>query len=312
METETPRTSQGSGEATSRYANILLDTAFKRAFGTEMNKRLMILFLQEIIPEAHVKDISYSNKEHQNPFPDRHGAVIDVEAVSDDGSRFVVEVQLARQGFFMERALFYSSFAIQEQLMAGADSFHFMPVYFISLMDFSLHSGDDAFSYHYSLTESRTGEPMTDNIQFTFLELPKVKAISDDSSNLEKLCYALHNMKVLKSRPPEMTAEIFTLLFDSAEISKFTPEEKVRYDNDMTTERDIRNYMAYSREEGHKEGLKEGLEKGRVMAEEEKHRIAKSLLESGVKPEIVIASTGLSAEEIDACIAAAAATDSSK
>ena len=138
----------------------------------------------------------------------------------------------------------------------------------------------------------KTGELMTDRVGYTFLELPKVRTISDQSTNLEKLCYALHNMTVLRSRPPEMAAEIFELLFDSAEIAKFTAEEKVKYEYDMTTERDIRNQIAYSREEG----LAEGLEKGRAGGKaegraegkaEERHLIAQKLKEKGFSDEEV-------------------------
>ena len=99
---------------------------------------------------------------------------------------------------------------------------------------------------------------MTDRISYTFLELPKVKSIANDSTNLEKLCYALHNMTAMKSRPPQMQAEIFELLFNSAEIAKFTPEEKIKYEYDMTTERDIRNQIAFGREEGRAEGRAKG------------------------------------------------------
>lgn len=107
---------------------------------------------------------------------------------------------------------------------------------------------------------------MTDRISYTFLELPKVKSIANDSTNLEKLCYALHNMTAMKSRPPQMQAEIFELLFNSAEISKFTPEEKIKYEYDMTTERDIRNQIAYGREEGRAEGRAKGRAEGRAEA----------------------------------------------
>lgn len=119
-------------------------------------------------------------------------------------------------------------------------------------------SGGASARYANILLDVKTGELMTDRIGYTFLELPKVKRISGESSNLEKLCYALHNMTALKSRPPEMAAEIFELLFNSAEIAKFAPEEKVKYEYDMTTERDIRNQIAYSREEGRAEGRTEG------------------------------------------------------
>ena len=181
--------------------------------------------------------------------------------------------------------------------MWGKDSYEFMPVYFIGLMDFELHPADDGrFVYRYNLLDVKTGELMTDRVGYTFLELPKVRTISDRSTNLEKLCYALHNMTVLRSRPPEMAAEIFELLFDSAEIAKFTAEEKVKYEYDMTTERDIRNQIAYSREEGLAEGLEKGRAEGKAEGKaegraegkaEERRLIARRLKEKGFSDEEV-------------------------
>ena len=79
----------------------------------------MILTLREILPYVDIQDITYGNKEHPNPFPDNHGVIFDIECVSSDNSRFIVEVQLARQSWFKERVLFYSSFAIQKQILRG-------------------------------------------------------------------------------------------------------------------------------------------------------------------------------------------------
>lgn len=176
-------------------------------------------------------------------------------------------------------------------------TYGFMPVYFIALMDFSLHPDEDGrFVFRYSLKESETGELMTDRISYTFLELPQVKSISGESSNLEKLCYALHNMTALKSRPPEMAAEIFELLFNSAEIAKFAPEEKVKYEYDMTTERDIRNQIAYSREEGRAEGRAEGIAEGRTEGRAETIRqITKALQERGFSEQDIASIIGRSA-----------------
>ena len=152
-------------------------------------------------------------------------------------------------------------------------------------MDFSLHPvSDGRFLFRYELVERDSGEPMTERLRYYFLELPNVKSISEESSDLEKLCYALHNMTALKSRPKEMQAEIFELLFNSAEIAKFTPEEKIKYENDMTTERDIRNQIAFSREQGLKEGIEKGIEKG---ASEERTRILSVLRSEGVPENII-------------------------
>jgi len=141
---------------------------------------------------------------------------------------------------------------------------------------------------------------MTDNLHFYFLELPKVKLINRGSTNLQKFCYAMHNMTTFESRPKEMKSELFELLFESADISKFTPEEKVKYEHDMTTERDRLNQLAFSHDRGREEGLKAGRAEERAIAEMEKKEIARSFLDQGVPAEIIAKSFGTSVEWVQA------------
>ena len=217
-----------------RYARILLDDWFKRPFGTENRKRLLLLFLQELIPEHKIVNLTYANTEHINPFPGKKDVRIDVECTDQDGTRFIVEVQVAPQKHFRERAVINSSFAIQ-------------------------HKDADRVDYRYMLRENTTGEIMTSRIQYIFLELPNSqnKALTEKATVLDNFCYALHQMEHLTERPSGLKQEIFRLLFDSAEITKFTPEEKAKYQQDMTTERDIRNFITFAREEGMEKGREE-------------------------------------------------------
>lgn len=254
-----------------RYARILLDDWFKRSFGMENRKRLLLLFLQELIPEHQIVNLTYTNTEHINPFPGKKDVRIDVECTDQDGTRFVCEVQLAPQKHFYERAVLNSTFAIQQQKDKGEDDYDFPTVYFVGLMDFSLHQETDRVDYRYLLRETTTGEIMTTRIQYIFLELPNSlhRALTDKASVLDNFCYALHQMEHLTERPAELKQEIFRLLFDSAEIINFTPEEKAKYQQDMTTERDIRNYITYAREEGKEEGLAKGRAEGRAEGKAE-------------------------------------------
>lgn len=144
-----------------RYARIIMDDWFKRSFGTESRKRLLQLFLQELIPEHTIDNLTYTNTEHTNPFPGKRDVRIDVECTDADGTRFVVELQVAPQRFFYERAVFNSTFAIQQQKEKGEDEYDFPTVYFIGLMDFSLHEGTDRVDYRYMFRETSTGEVMT-------------------------------------------------------------------------------------------------------------------------------------------------------
>lgn len=262
-----------------RYANLLLDDWFKRAFGSQDSKRLLELLLQELIPEREIKGLEYVSQEHINLFPGRKDIRVDVECTDSKGARFMVELQVAPQNWFSERALYYSSFSVMNQMDKGVDEYVFPPVYFIGLLDFSWHQKSDRVLYRYALKELVSGELMTDKLNFIFLELPNCKkALTKEATPLDNFCYVMHNMRLFAHRPEGLEdAEIFNLLFESADFRKFTAEEKAKYRLDMTTDRDRRNQL--------KKATEDGLRDGR--AEENK-----SFMDA-------FAAAGLSKEEID-------------
>ena len=272
-----------------RYARILLDYWFKRSFGTEGRQRLLTLFLQELIPERKIVSLKYAPQEHVNPLPDDKGIRVDVECTDEDGTRFVVEMQLAYQTNFHERALFNSTFAIQEQMASGSTSYDFPAVYFIGILDFSFHKGSDRVLYRYELRERGSQELMTDRVQYIFLELTNCsRALTPEATVLDNFCYVLHNMENLPDRPLGLDGDLFRLLFESAEIATFTPQEKIKYEYDMTTERDIKNQIASAKEIGREEGREEGMEKGiAVGRESERARIIEAFRKQGVSEEII-------------------------
>jgi conserved hypothetical protein (putative transposase or invertase) len=214
------------------------DRWFKRTFGWAPAKRLMTLFLTELIPERKIIDLSFGPQEHVNPIEEGKDARVDVECTDQDGTRFVVEMQLARQADFYNRAVFNSTFAIQNQLSTGSRVFSFPPVYFIGIMNFSFHKGDKVL-YRYSLQENHFHERMTDCLQYLFLELPNcTKAMTPEATVL------------LPSRPEGLDGEIFDLLFKSADLATFAKNERLQYFDDMHTKEDIERMIDYAREEG--------------------------------------------------------------
>ena len=246
-----------------RYARIILDRWFKRTFGTESRKRLLQLLLTELIPEREITSLTYVTSEHINPYDDGHDGRIDVECTDADGTRFMVEMQVRPQSSFYDRAVLYSALGIQQQIEHGTTEYWLKPIYFIGLMDFSMHEGSDQVLWKYSLRSDfgDHSELMTDHLHYIFLELPNCKkALTSEATVLDNFCYALHNMESLPAQPKELKEEIFKILFESAEISTFTPTERIRYIEDMTTERDLKNQMAYAENKGKAEGRAEGLE----------------------------------------------------
>ena len=135
---------------------------------------------------------------------------------------------------------------------------------------------------------------MTDNVTYIFLELPNCgRALTKGATLLDNICYSLHNMQFLEERPAGLRQEIFDLLFQSVEIATFAPEEKTKYDYNMTTERDIRNQIRYAEKKGKKEGIEEGKEKKGIED-------ARNLKALGVEPSIIAQATGLSEEQVRA------------
>ena len=272
-------TSYGSGPG--RYADIMLDRWFKRSFKEYGNaNRLMLLFLQALIPERRIASLTYTPEESTNQNQDGKSVRVDVECTDENGQRFMVEVQRSEQHDFFDRAVFNSTFAIQRQLREGAERFAFKPVYFIGIMRFSLHPDDKRFLYSYCLKEQETGETMTDDLHYIFLEVGKCSS-APDASLVEKVGYALNHLPALDGRPAGFDGEIFDLLFSSADLHNFAPDDKIKYLNDMTTERDIRNQIAFAKDKG-------------------KEDVARAMLKDSVDPKLISKYTGLSEEQIAA------------
>ena len=291
-----------------RYASLLMDRMFKRAFGTEQGKPLLTLFLQALLPERDIVKLELTSQEHINENDEDKDIRVDVECVDSEGRRFMVEMQKASQRGFRERAIFNSSFAIQSQIRSGVQEYLFPAVYFIGVLNFSIHKGSDKVLYRYTLQERDSHELMSDRLEYLFLELPNCqKAGTPEASELDNLCYALLNMSTWDAPPKEVDSKLIDELLKSAEIATFAPELRIRYIQDMTTEQDIRNQIKYALETGREEGMAEGMAdgmakgmaEGRVKGrEEERECIARNLLSSGVDYAVVAKATGLSEEKL--------------
>ena len=277
-----------------KYADVLSDRWFKRIFGWAPAKRLMQLFLSELIPEREIADISFGPQEHINPIDEGKDIRLDVQCTDSNGDLFLVEVQVADQASFYDRAVFNSSMVIQEQLPPGSTTWDFGPIYFIGIMNFSRHIDSDQVLFRYSLRENMSGELMTDSIQYIFLELPNcVKAFTPSATPLDNLCYVLRNLSTFTDRPQGLEGELYDLLFSSTEISKFAPKERKEYYKYMTTKKDIANQIAFAHDKGVEEGKQEG-------KNETSEAIAKNMLADGVAIPVICKYTGFTQEEVEA------------
>ena len=144
----------------------------------------------------------------------------------------------------------------------------------------------------------------TKNVQHPTYNAPRPKrtvSVGLLAANIASGNGSMTQEQVLMSKPFQMTGEIFDLLFTSANLSNFTAEDKIKYHNDMTTERDIRNQIAFARDKGLEEGLEKGLAEGEARGKAEgKAEIARAMLAEGFDAATILKLTGLTAEQLSA------------
>lgn len=291
-----------------KYADLLDDEVFKLVFGRESTKDVMIEFLNQVILDRRIVDLQFIDKEMHPIERDSKGSVYDMFCKTDDASRIIVEVQRRKQPFYPERALYYSTFQIQRQVEAGAESYDFLPVYVISILDFKMDNNSEGKEVltTYRLYEETSHKLLTDRVTFIFIELPKFQKVLDDLDGniLEGMYFCFKNIAVLEKRPEVLDHQIFTRIFAVAELYNMDKATRDKVLQKMTTERDLRNQMAYAREEAIREGREKGRAEGRAEGHAEgmaqgKVETIRKMLAGGIPAEAIAVALGMTVEECE-------------
>ena len=272
-----------------KYINLMVDWSFKRVFGTEVNKDILIEFLKVIFPQFAITDITYIPTEQLGIMEDDRKAIFDVLCKTEDDKTFLVEMQRGRQEHFFERALYYTSFPIMKQGKKtiakeeeeGADPWDFSldGVFFLGVLDFK-YEQDEMTEHRYQLLETKTLKRMTDKLEFVFVEVAKFNKREDElETDLDKWLYLLKNMSTLLERPAALRDRVFGRLFDVAEYARLDDEERKKYVEAMNTTRDTFNMIAYARKEN-------------------SYEIARRMIDKGLDMDIILDVTGLTKEDI--------------
>lgn len=306
MPDNNPAPKESHGPVPGRYIDPLVDFAFKKIFGNEPNKDLLIAFLNEVFRgRKYIVDPVYNKNEHPGDLKDEGSAIFDLLCTGDKGEQFLIEVQRGKQGHFKERALFYTSRLISDQAPKGkrnAWAYNIAEVYFVALLeDFTLEgSPEQEYLHDICLCNRDTGKIFYDKLGYTYIELSKFVKIEEHlETDLDKWLHVLKNMSKMDKIPLYLRKPIFEKLFSIAEYSNLTKEEKTMYDSNMKYKWDNKNVLDYAVQEAREETRAEVRAEERAKALEEKRSIAREMKKEGLPIEQIAKFTKLSQEEIE-------------
>lgn len=278
-----------------KYINPFTDYGFKRLFGEEPNKGLLLDFLNELLKkeQGKITELQYLKSENFANTELNRKAVFDLYCTNEKGEKFIVEIQKTKQKFFKDRTLYYSTFPIQEQAKKGSDwNFKLEKVYTIAILDFVFDENkkqSDKFRYDVKLTEQETKTVFYDKLTFIYLEMPKFnKKVEELTTRFEKWLYIIKNLHKLDRIPEKLKENIFIQLFETAEIAKFSQEEYQDYEDSLKYYRDLKNSLDTAKEEAKEEG-----EKKKAI------EIAKKMILKEMKISLISEMTGLTEKEIN-------------
>lgn len=230
-----------------KYINPFTDYGFKRLFGEESNKDLLLDFLNELLKdqEGKIIELSYLPNEKLPISVGDRKAIFDIYCTNEKGEQFIVEMQKVEQKFFKDRTIFYSTFPIQEQARNKDRfwSFELKAVYTIGILDFEFEESEPGkYRHDLKLTEQETREIFYEKLIYIYLEMPKFqKTVKELETHFEKWMFVLENLPKLERIPDKLKEKIFLKLFETAEIAKLKPGEFKQYEASMNAYRDIRN-----------------------------------------------------------------------
>ena len=283
----------------SRFINPYTDFGFKRLFGEEASKSLLIDFLNAVLPEKHrVKTLEFRNTEQLGVIALDRRASFDISCEAENGERFIVEMQKSRHQWFKDRALFYAAFPIREQahqeiMEHKVWNFELKAVYLIAILDFEYDQEDEHRKLQRNVTlKDQDDDLFYDKLELIFVQLPIFdKPESELKTQQDKWYYFLKNLSGFEEIPSILREPVFERAFATAEIARMSKLEQQTYEAHLKAYRD--NYAVMETK------LNEGIKIGKAEGEIQKAlEIARNLKQAGFDISTIAKMTGLSQEEM--------------
>ncbi len=306
------------------------DVAFKKIFGTEKNKDILIRFLNDVITfkeRSPILDVTFIKTTQDPETAAQKTSIVDILCTDEKGHQYIVEMQVAKTKGFEKRAQLYASKAYGSQAHVGDQYHDLKEIIFLAIVDYDIFPQKTRCKSDHIILDKETFEHDLKDFSFTFISLPKFNKTFEELDTLEeRWCYFL---KYAETTSPEDLEKIIAMggILKKAyhELDKFywTAQELNDYDKAEKARKDYLASLAQKLDEGiaigvaigKEEGISIGEAKGIAIGEakgrsEEKAKaelektlmtkeMARSLYKQGVLVSLIAKITKLSIEEIE-------------
>jgi len=284
------------------FADPKSDIAFKKIFGNENRKEILISFLNAILDLDEGKKII--DIEILNPYqvPRIEGlkeTTLDIRAKDQRDIHYIVEMQVQKKVDFDKRVLYYSAKAYAGQMEKTDDYPKLNQVIFIGICGFSIFQGKNFLTQHLILNTKTKIQELKD-LEFNFIELTKFNKTEDELEDIiDQWIYFLKKAPDLKIIPINVVDKGLRSAYEVANTHKWTKREMEVFDYWLMREQDARGAIEYAKQEGIEKGIEKGIEEGIEKGiEKGKLQTAKNLAKLGISIDVICKATGLKKDQL--------------
>ena len=270
-----------------KFVDIKNDIAFRKIFGNENRKEVLISFLNAVLLLQENHKIVTVDILTPYQLPDIKGGkvtIVDVKAKDQNDKTYIIEMQVAEVEGFDKRVLYYASKSYSAQIERGDQYQKLNPTYFIGILDFEVTQNKNYISRH-KIIDVETNESYIKDIEFNFIELPKFKkSVNELESVIDQWVYFIKNAESLEVIPENLNDEGLKLAYEDADKHNWTKAELEAYDYVLMREQDDRGRLSFA-----------------IKKEKEQNKIefAKKLIQDNQSTSKIVEYTGLTAEQVE-------------
>jgi predicted transposase/invertase (TIGR01784 family) len=266
------------------------DVAFKKIFGTEKNKDILIHFLNDMLvfkEQKPIVDVSFLKTMQDPEISSKKTSVVDVLCTDQDKNTYVVEMQVASHKGFEKRAQYYAAKAYVSQMNRGGQYENLKEVIFLAIANFTMFPEKKSYKSDHIILDRENHQHDLKDFSFTFLELEKFTKAKDQlSSIVEKWVYFFKHAQETTPEDLEMVIgqdSVIKRAYEELDRFYWKEEELFAYEDALKKDMDYEASMDKKFDEGMKAAFV---------------KVAKNMLKQGLSIQNIASATGLSAKEV--------------